>query len=251
MQIQLIRNATMRVRYGSQSFITDPLLAKKLTMRSYSGRSPNPLVDLPISPEQVLEGAEFLLLSHTHSDHFDSVAQQMVPRGLPIYCQPADELKLKDLGFSEVLPVQSETNVGGIRIVRTPGSHGLGPVLEEMGTVSGFVLSASGEPTVYWVGDSVFYDDIRRTIDTYKPDVILTHSSGAVWGARRDLIVMDAGQTIEVCRYAPGATVVAIHMEALDHGTVSRADLANARESAGIPPGRLLTPADGETITIE
>ena len=80
--------------------------------------------------------------------------------------------------------------------------------------------------------------------------MIITHSSGAVWGPRRDLIVMDSAQTTAVCLYAPTATVIAVHMEALDHGTVSRVDLARARDEAGIPPNRLLIPADGEIVTI-
>jgi L-ascorbate metabolism protein UlaG (beta-lactamase superfamily) len=250
MKLQLIRNATMRITYGSARFVTDPLLAVKLSMRSYSGKSPNPLVDLPMPSEQVLDGADFVLLSHTHSDHFDPTAQQMVPKDTRFYCQPVDEKRLEELGFSRVTPVEREQMVGDIRIMRTPGSHGRGPVLKEMGTVSGFLLASPGEPTVYWIGDSVFYDEVRQVIDRHGPDVIITHSSGAVWGSQRDLIVMDAAQTVDVCKYAPKATVIAVHMDALDHGTVTRADLSKARAGAGIPASRLLIPEDGETITI-
>ncbi len=53
---------------------------------------------------------------------------------------------------------------------------------------------------------------------------------------------MDAAETVAVCQSAPWATVVAVHMEALDHATVSRADLRAAAEAAGIAPTRLLIP---------
>ena len=145
-KIRLIRNATMQIVYGSVRFVTDPLFARKLTMKSYAGISPNPLVDLPIPPEHVLSGAEFVLLSHIHSDHFDSTAQQLVPAEMPIYCQPPDLERISELGFSNVIPVESENTIQGVRIIRTPGSHGRGAVCEEMGAVSGFVLSTAGEP---------------------------------------------------------------------------------------------------------
>ena len=250
MELRLLRNATMRIRYGGSLFLTDPLLAPKLSMKSYTGRSPNPLVDLPISPEEALAGAEMLLLSHIHSDHFDGTAQRLVPKSMPIHCQSADLGRLSELGFSDLRPVETEASFGAMRIVRVPGSHGLGAVLEDMGTVSGYVLSSPGEPTVYWAGDTVLYDEVYRIVDRHHPDLIVTHSSGAVWGERRDLILMDAAQTVELVRYASRATVIAVHLEALDHGTVTRADLARARDEAGIDAARLLIPRDGETVSI-
>jgi len=81
----------------------------------------------------------------------------------------------------------------------------------------------------------------------------VTHSSGATWpdkSGERSLIVMDAAQTIEVCRIAPTTTVIATHMEALDHGTTSREDLRRAMGQANIENKRLLIPADGQTLEI-
>ena len=60
---------------------------------------------------------------------------------------------------------------------------------------------------------------------------------------------MDAEQTVEICRIAPTDTrIIATHMEALDHATVSRDDLqayANARD---IAKHKLLIPSDGEIL---
>ena len=44
--------------------------------------------------------------------------------------------------------------------------------------------------------------------------------------------------------------MIAVHMEALNHGTVSRRELRARAEEAGIPPERLHIPADGEEIRI-
>jgi hypothetical protein len=62
---------------------------------------------------------------------------------------------------------------------------------------------------------------------------------------------MDAGQTLDLCEAAPRATVIATHMEALDHATVSRAALRQAAQARGIGSERLLIPQDGETIQLQ
>ena len=51
----------------------------------------------------------------------------------------------------------------GIAVTRTPGQHGTGPEeLADMGQVSGFVLQAPGEPTLYWTGDTILYEPCAR-----------------------------------------------------------------------------------------
>jgi L-ascorbate metabolism protein UlaG (beta-lactamase superfamily) len=249
MQIQLIRNATLRVQYGGHLFVVDPYLAAKHSRPSFTGKSPNPLVDLPMWPEAVIAGAEMVVVSHLHSDHFDPAAQELLPKDTLIFCQPADEGAIRAKGFSLVSPVNGRVTWQGITITRTAGRHGSGPALAEMGQVSGFAFQADNEPTVYWAGDTIWYEPVRRLIGHLRPDVIITHSSGAVW-KDMGLIVMDAAQTVAVCQAAPDSTVIAIHMESLDHGTVSRAELRAAAEAAGISQERLLIPADGETVTI-
>ena len=59
---------------------------------------------------------------------------------------------------------------------------------------------------------------------------------------------MDAKQTVEVCEAAQNKTVIATHMDALDHATVSRKELRKHAESKGILPEQLLIPEDGELL---
>ncbi len=60
---------------------------------------------------------------------------------------------------------------------------------------------------------------------------------------------MDAEQTIAVCKLAPWSIVVATHIDALDHGTVSREDLKACAQKNGISKDQLLIPGDGQTLT--
>jgi L-ascorbate metabolism protein UlaG (beta-lactamase superfamily) len=202
-----------------------------------------------MTPEAVIDGAEMVLISHLHVDHFDEVAMTLLPKTVPILCQPGDEATIREKGFVDVTPVLSQHTWQGITFTRTPGRHGYAELAERMGNVSGFVWEAAGEPKVYWMGDTIWYEPVAEIVAQTQPDVIVTHSSGAKFGDSQP-IVMDAGQTTAVCQAAPNAVVIAVHLESLDHGTVSRADLRTAAKAQGISAERLRIPADGETVEI-
>ncbi|TWB19285.1 L-ascorbate metabolism protein UlaG (beta-lactamase superfamily) [Rhizobium sp. ERR 1071] len=248
MQLELIRNATLKISYGGHVLLIDPYFAPRHSLPSFTGRSPNPMTELPRSIDDILQGVELVIVSHLHTDHFDAVAKERVPKTLPILCQPGDEGRIRDAGFTNVIPLAQSVTWQGLTITPRQGSHGVGPVVEKMGPVIGFTLEADGEPTVYWAGDTVLYPPVAETIREFSPDIIVTHSCGARWDG--DLIVMDDKQTLEVSRLAPQATIVATHMEALDHATVTRQDLRQTAEAAGLDPSHLLIPADGETLNL-
>ncbi len=247
MQIQQIRNATLKLTYAGKVLLTDPYLADKHSLVSYKGTVKSPLVDLPCPVGDVVDGVDMVLISHIHSDHFDKAAQRVLSKDLPLFCQPGDEPEIEASGFHHLITIHESVTWKQITIIRTPGQHGTGDVLKDMGHVSGFVLQAEGEPTVYWTGDTVLYDAVLQVIKTVKPDIILTHSCGAVWGDDVP-ILMDAEQTVSLCRAAPDAIVIATHMEAVDHATVSRTDLRVYAKKEGISSLQLRIPEDGDVL---
>jgi L-ascorbate metabolism protein UlaG (beta-lactamase superfamily) len=247
MHIQLIRNATLRITHGNHAFITDPYLAPKHSQEPLIGKSRNPAVGLLFPSEDVLANVEMVLVSHLHPDHFDSLAQEKLRKDIQIYCQPGDEKQIKEVGFSNVEAIDKNVDWNGLRITRTPGQHGNENWFAQMGLVSGFIFRAENEPTIYWTGDTIWCETVKQVILETKPDVIITHSSGASFEPGEP-IIMDARQTIEVCRTAPQAIVIAIHMETFDFDTVSRKDLRALAEAEGIDSKQLLIPMDGETL---
>jgi len=235
MRLQLLRNATLKLDYGGHTILIDPYFAPKHSLESFAGRSPNPMVELPVAIERILDGVELVIVSHLHSDHFDSVAKERVPKHLPLICQPGDEGTISEGGFTDVTPLEDKQVWNGISLTRCP--------------VIGLLIEAPGEPKIYWAGDTVWYPPVERIIAEAAPDVIVTHSCGARWDG--DLIVMDAAQTIAVCKAAPYARVIATHMEALDHATVGRQELRRAADAAGIAAAQLLIPEDGATLQLD
>jgi L-ascorbate metabolism protein UlaG (beta-lactamase superfamily) len=248
MRLQLIRNATLRLTYGGHLILIDPYFAPKHSLPSYANKSKNPLVDLPLDPAAIMQDVELVIVSHLHSDHFDSVAKELLPKDWLLFCQPTNEDKIREAGFQNVRPIANRVVWNGITITRTDGQHGEGETAQLMGKVSGFVFTAEGEPTVYWAGDTIWYEPVQQVIATVKPDIIVMHSCGAVWGADTRPIVMDAAQTIAVCQFEPQSKTIATHMEALDHATVSRADLRQYATEHGISAEQLIIPDDGETL---
>ncbi|MDQ0321160.1 L-ascorbate metabolism protein UlaG (beta-lactamase superfamily) [Pararhizobium capsulatum DSM 1112] len=248
MKLQLIRNATLKLDYAGHVVLIDPYFASKHSLPSFTGRSPNPMTELPVAIEDILDGVELVVISHLHTDHFDDVAKERLPKDLPIFCQPGDEEAIRSSGFTDVTRLTERATWKGLTLTRRDGSHGLGPVVELMGSVMGFTLEGQGEPTVYWAGDTVLYPPVEKTIRETAPDVIVTHSCGAKWDG--DLIVMDAAETVSVCKLAEAATVVAVHMEALDHATVAREDLRKVADANGIDASQLRIPADGDVLTL-
>ncbi len=247
MDVRLIRNATLRLRYGARDILIDPMLSVRHAIRPMGDATErNPTVDLPCSIDDVLAGVDTVLVSHLHPDHFDEAAFGIVPRDLPVFCQPGDGDRFAEAGF-DVTEIVGPATLGDVEITPVAGQHGSGAILDRMGSVVGFVLRSTGEPTLYWAGDTVLCDAVRHVIDSERPDVIITHSGGATAGGVT--ILMDVAETLAVADLAPKAVVVAVHLEAVAHAPVTRAGLRAAADAAGIERDRLAIPEDGEHLS--
>lgn len=247
MKIQFIRNATMKITYADRTILTDPMLSPKDEFDPFAGISRNPTIDLPFQATEVVDGIDSVIVSHDHLDHFDQAASLALPKETSIFCQPGDERRMMEEGFQNVTPIETSHTWEGITITRTGGKHGSGKILDRTGKVSGFVFQAEGEPIVYWVGDSIWCEEVEKAIETFTPDIIIPHAGGATIPGY-DPIIMDADQILKLINASPNAVVVAVHLESLDHCTVSRETLRKMADSAAIPPSRLMIPNDGETI---
>ena len=248
MKYQLIRNAAAKLFYGGSVFLLDPAFAKKGTGPSYAGKEHSPLVDMPCRMWEAESRTDAIVLSHIHSDHFDAAAAEALDKDHPVLVQPGDEANelLKD--FVDVRPGTSGI-FNEVAFERVPARHGTSQaVLDDMGPGTGVVFMAAGEPTIYWAGDTVWYKEVEKAIRTFQPEVIVVHAGSAMWNG--EPIIMNAEDVIAVCKAAPNAKVIAVHMECCDHCTVTRKDLRDAADAAGISENQLLIPADGEEIVI-
>lgn len=248
MEITLIRSSTLIIAFGNMRVLFDPYLAPKGTGRSYAGQHVSPLTELPISVAEILDGLDAVLVSHLHSDHFDDAARDKLPKSIQILCHSRDAKQIEEWGFTNVLGFDQPITWRGISLTPTDGLHGPPEVLDDLGEVAGFVLKHPGEPTLYLAGDTIFCDPVTKTLQEHTPDVIVVHAAGAAWCGHSP-IVMDELQVAALLSVSSRATVMATHLDTVDHATVTRLSLKASLH--GLPPddsARLRIPHDGETL---
>jgi len=251
MQIHFLRHATFILKMGDIQLLIDPMLSRARTLDSIpkSGSKTNPMVELPVGDtelNQLLEQISAVLVTHTHTDHWDPRARELLPKDFPIFYQPENETRIREGGFTKIIPIPNELTWQGINFHRTGGQHGKGENIKRMGPVSGFVVGAEGEPTLYIVGDTLWCPEVADAIQNFGPDVILVNAGAATLNGGP--ITMTAEDVIAVCRARPAARVVAVHMEVMNHCTLTREGLRQALAKEKLLE-QVLIPVDGEVLT--
>ena len=248
MKLTLIRSATLRIEYAGQTLLVDPQLdpagAREPVPDTPDPRR-SPLVGLPEPPEAVVANLDGVLVTHLHRDHFDETAKRLLDKHLPLCCQPPDTERLHADGFTHARPVHADDRLGDILIARTDGQHGTGEIGARMAPVSGFVLAAPAEPTVYIAGDTILCDEVRDAVATYAPDMIVVNAGAARFNEGGP-IVMDNDDVVQLAREAPGARIVAVHFESVSHSTETRADLRERLKREGLT--NVSVPEDGASL---
>ena len=248
MRLRLLRHATLIVEFAGRKLLIDPMLSAPGAMPAIENSPnphPNPLVPLPVSIQEMVQDLDAVLVTHTHRDHWDDAAGRELPKNVPLLCQPEDEAKLRGQGFTRVQPLQTGLIWNALEVTRTGGQHGTGEIGKKMAPVSGFVLRGPGEDALYIAGDTIWCSEVQQAIQQFRPAVIVVNA-GAARFLEGDPITMTAADVLSVCRAAPQAKVVAVHMEAINHCLLTRQELAAQVQSAGTR--QVLIPNDGDWV---
>jgi L-ascorbate metabolism protein UlaG (beta-lactamase superfamily) len=248
MNIQQIRNATQVVQYAGKKFLIDPFLAEKGTYPPFPNSlrqdQKNPLVSLPISIDNIIN-VDAVIVTHLHLDHFDDVAKDVLPKDIKMFVQNEDDAReVRNAGFQDVEVLQEKTAFEDIQLIKTKGEHGRGEILKFAGQVCGVVFKHPNEKTLYVAGDTVWYEAIQEVIETHKPEIIVVNGGDNQF-LEGGSLVMGKEDIYEVCKAAPDAKIISVHMEAVNHWTLSREELKSFIKEKGIS-SNVLVPDDGE-----
>ena len=219
MRLQLIRHATLLLELAGRRLLIDPMLdpaGARPPVGNTANDRRNPLVDLPSRPRR--SRARPTRCSSPTCTPTTSTTPRCGcwPPRRRCSASPRTSTTLRERGFSDVRPVEDALEWRGVHVARTPARHGTGKIGEAMAPASGFVLRAEGEPSIYVAGDTIWCDEVRATLDVQRPDIVVVNASGARF-TEGDPIVMTADDVVALTRHVPGAPVVAVHLEAINH----------------------------------
>lgn len=252
MKINHIRNATSIIEYANTRFLIDPMLGEKGSFGAFPNApridQGNPIVDLPMSLDKIINNIDAIILTHLHLDHFDEVAQKVLNKNIKVFTQNENEAsQVRNVGFKDVEVLSVHTTFNGIKLIKTPGEHGRGEIVEDMGPVCGVIFEHQSEQKLYIAGDTVMYSKVKETINHFEPEIIVVNGGDNQFYYGSSLI-MNGYDVYQVAKAAPNSKVIVVHMEAVNHWNLSRHSLKELTRDMGIEK-QVLIPNDGEQYT--
>lgn len=283
MKFQQIRSATVKITYGGQTFLVDPWLSPQhmtgcfalmpviCAMNGRGDPRKKPVIDhcrtwrattpeqkfimvprcpLPMTVKAINSGVSAYLCTHVHLDHIGlsptGKGCERLDKYIPIYAQSREDADfLEYSGMRDVRVVWDRVSFGDTELIKVKAVHG---TVRPCGDASGFIFRSPNEKTLYLCGDTVWCDEVRQTLEKYHPDVIITNNCAAeLKGYGR--LIMDDNDLYQLYKAAPGATIIASHMDNVPHATLTRETLKAKLREKGILD-KILIPDDGESYSL-
>jgi L-ascorbate metabolism protein UlaG (beta-lactamase superfamily) len=140
----------------------------------------NPMVELPVDVNTLLD-ADAVIVTHTHDDHWDQTAIELIAKDKPVYVQnDQDAALLRSQGFTNLTVMTEETAFGDILIAKTHGGqHGtdrayaVPELAERLGEACGVVFRHPDEKTLYIAGDTIWREEVAADLQQHQPDVVV------------------------------------------------------------------------------
>jgi L-ascorbate metabolism protein UlaG (beta-lactamase superfamily) len=242
--ITYIGGPTAILEYAGLRVLTDPTFDPPQT---YDDPDGTPLVKTtgPGIPLHQIGAIDLVLLSHhEHEDNLDLSGAATLAMAATVLSTPE---AANDLDGVHGLAAWQSHRVGEVTITAVPALHGPPGCEDYMGTVTGFVLQAAGEPTLYVSGDNASLDLVREIAARFPAIDIAILFAGAARvpgiDAALTLTSADAAQAAQIL----GATkVVGLHTEDWEHFSETRAQL----EAAFAPSGILVATPRGVRVEL-
>lgn len=258
--LQFIGNATMLLRFGGLTILTDPNFLHR-GQRAYLGHGlTSKRLTEPALQVDELPPLDAVLLSHLHGDHWDRVAQKGLDHDVPVITTPHASRRLQWRGFSRAVGLntwssQEVTGHGStVAITALPGRHTPAGLTRLLPPVMGSMLefrTGDGPVThrLYVTGDTLMVDELRE-IPVRFPEVDTTvlHLGGTTLPGGL-MVTMDGEQGAQLLELMAPSRGVPVHHS--DY-TVFRSPLRDFDDAArrrGLA-ARVTHVAPGETVAL-
>jgi L-ascorbate metabolism protein UlaG (beta-lactamase superfamily) len=225
--VLFIGNATVLIRYGGFTILTDPNFLHKgdhvhLGYGLKSERLTHPAIEIDKLPV-----IDLIVLSHMHGDHFDQLVQQKLNRNIPIVTATEAAQELEKMGFKARHPLKPWESLSvkkgdaTLRISSMPARHGP-PVMsaalpDTMGSILDFVApDGRVNYRMYISGDTLMHDEIEEIPKRHSDvDLALLHLGGTrILNAV--MVTMDAAEGMQMMRIIAPRHAIPIHYNDYD-----------------------------------
>jgi L-ascorbate metabolism protein UlaG (beta-lactamase superfamily) len=252
MKIHHLRNATLIIETEDKVILVDPMLGAKgsagptFTLFRFKAQR-NPIVNLPENAMNLVSKTTHCLLTHLHPDHLDKTAEEFLKsKQIPIICSVKDEkiLLKKGLNVSQTIEYWKESEFLGGKIQGIPAVHGYGFIAKPMGNVMGFYIELLNEKSIYLSADTIYTEDVHKTLTQLKPEITVLASGTAQLDIFQPLL-MHMDDILKFIKNAPGK-VIANHLEAVNHCPTTRHQLKEEVAKNDLVD-KVFVPDDGES----
>ncbi|MBD3298737.1 MAG: hypothetical protein GF341_08790 [candidate division Zixibacteria bacterium] len=188
-------HSTCYIDVDGVGIVTDPVLSK--------GYSPWHRREVPAPPRSSYANARFILISHAHRDHLNPTTLSWFPKSTTIICPGPSADKISDLGMNVLVMKPGDSCVypgGSIIAVNAlhPGGRNSLKVRNDGGAI-GYIVRTPGS-TLYYSGDTEYFDGLTTIGHTYDPDVALLNVNGHLpaTDALRAFLVLGVSRAIPI-----------------------------------------------------
>ncbi|RXF77672.1 hypothetical protein EKK70_05475 [Desulfovibrio sp. DS-1] len=176
---------------------------------------------------------------------------------MPMFVQNEGEAQdMRGLGFKNVTALtDGGVSFEGITLFKTDAAHGLGEASDNNYKAFGLPADASGvvfkhpdEKTLYIAGDTVWYEGVKDAINKHQPEIIVLNAAQAAFYDETP-ILMGTDGLYEVVQAAPSATIIASHLDTVNHARIGRKEIRHFIKENKLAK-RIYIPEDGEVLPI-
>lgn len=171
-KITFVGHSTTLVELSGVRLLTDPIFRDKFRFLRRRDRVCTRCIDVG--------SLDAVVLSHMHFDHMDYPSLRMIPREVPIIAPAGAGRYLgREVGHDVVeLKVGENVRIGDVAIHATPSLHDSGFYWPFWYPKSVLSYMFVGPQTVFFVGDTALFDDLRLLGRDFEIDVAML----PVWG---------------------------------------------------------------------
>lgn len=244
--ITYIGGPTAVIEYAGTRFITDPTFDAPGTYDDGDGEALVKTQGPAISRLDVGAIDVVLLSHHEHKDNLDYEGLELIATGIPTL---STREAASDLFGGSVIGLDSweSHHFGDVTVTAVPALHGPPGIERLIGEVTGFVLEAPDEPTVYVSGDNASIPLVQQIASRF-PDIdVAVLFAGAARVASIDAnLTLTSPDAAQAAQILGASRVVGVHTADWKHFSETRDQLEAAFDGLGV----LIPTPRGETVAL-